>query len=72
MRKWEAFEQVEGIDFDETFAPAVNWTTVRFLLLMSILLGLETKQVDYVAGFVQASIDTTVYVEHTERLRSIR
>jgi hypothetical protein len=30
--------------------------------MMSILLGLETKQVDYVA-FVQADIDTTVYVE---------
>jgi hypothetical protein len=30
---------------------------------MSILLGLETKQVDYVAAFVQANIDTTVYVE---------
>jgi hypothetical protein len=29
----------------------------------SILLGLETKQVDYVAAFVQADNDTTVYVE---------
>jgi hypothetical protein len=44
------FEQIEGIDFDETFAPVVNWITVRFLLMMSILLGLETKQVDYVAA----------------------
>jgi hypothetical protein len=30
--------------------------------MMSILLELETKQVDYVARFVQASIDTTAYV----------
>jgi hypothetical protein len=57
------FEQIEGVDYTETFAPVVNWTTVRFLLMMSILLGLETKQVDYVAAFVQADIDTTVYVE---------
>jgi hypothetical protein len=57
------FEQIEGIDFDETFAPVVNWTTVRFLLMMSILLGLETKQVDYVTAFVQADIGTTVFVE---------
>jgi hypothetical protein len=56
----QGFEQVEGIDFDETFAPVVNWTTVRFLHMMFILLGLEMKQVDYVAGFVQASIDTKV------------
>jgi hypothetical protein len=69
MRKLKArfcargFEQKEGIDYNETFAPVVNWTTVRFLLIMSILLGLETKQVDYVAAFVQSDIDTTVYVE---------
>jgi hypothetical protein len=64
MRKLKArfcargFVQIEGIDFDETFAQR---TTVRFLLMMSILL--ETKQVDYVAAFVQADIDTTVFVE---------
>ncbi|KAG7343789.1 reverse transcriptase RNA-dependent DNA polymerase [Nitzschia inconspicua] len=69
MRKLKArfcargFEQTEGVDYDETFAPVVNWTTVRFLLMMSILLGLETRQVDYVAAFVQADIDMDVYVE---------
>jgi len=69
MRKLKArfcargYEQTEGVDFTETFAPVVNWTTVRFLLMMSILLGLETRQVDYVAAFVQADIDTEVYVE---------
>jgi Reverse transcriptase (RNA-dependent DNA polymerase) len=69
MRKLKArfcargFEQTEGVDYDETYAPVVNWTTVRFLLMMSILLGLETRQVDYVAAFVQADIDMDVYVE---------
>jgi Reverse transcriptase (RNA-dependent DNA polymerase) len=69
MRKLKArfcargYEQTEGVDFTETFAPVVNWTTVRFLLMMSILLGLETRQVDYVAAFIQAEIDTEVYVE---------
>jgi hypothetical protein len=56
VRKFRArgLEQVEGSDFDETFAPVVSWTTVRFLLMMSILLGLATKQVDYIDAFVQA------------------
>jgi hypothetical protein len=69
MRKLKArfcargYEQIEGVDYYETFAPVVNWTTVRFLLMMSILLGLETKQVDCVAAFVQADIDITVFVE---------
>jgi hypothetical protein len=69
MRKLKArfcargFEQTPGIDFHETYAPVVNWTTVRFLLIMSILLNLSTRQVDYVAAFVQSDIDTEVYVE---------
>jgi hypothetical protein len=40
MRKLKApfsargFEQIEGFDYSETFAPGVNWATVRFLLKM--------------------------------------
>jgi hypothetical protein len=57
------FEQVEGVDYFETFAPVVMWLTVRLLLIMSILLNLETTQIDYTAAFVHAPIDCLVYVE---------
>ena len=57
------FEQKEGIDYFETYAPVVNWQTVRLLLMSSILLNLSTKQIDYTAAFVQAEIDTDVYVQ---------
>ena len=57
------YEQVEGQDYFETFAPVVQWLTVRLILIMTILLGLENKQIDYTAAFVQAPIDTDVYVE---------
>jgi hypothetical protein len=56
------FEQVEGVDYFETFAPVVMWLTVRLLLIMSILLKLETTQIDYTAAFVHADIDCLVYV----------
>ena len=49
--------QIEGMDFFETFAPVVNWQTVRIMLVLSIILGLQTVQVDYTAAFVQAPID---------------
>ena len=49
--------QLEGVDFFDTFAPVVNWTTVRLMLILSIILGLSTKQVDYTAAFVHAPID---------------
>jgi hypothetical protein len=49
--------QVEGVDFFDTFAPVVNWTSVRLLLILSVILELSTKQVDYTAAFVHAPID---------------
>jgi hypothetical protein len=53
---------VEGVDYFETFAPVVMWLTVRLLLIMSILLELETTQIDYTAAFVHADIGCLVYV----------
>ena len=49
--------QVEGVDFFDTYAPVVQWSTVRLLLILSILLNLQTCQVDYTAAFVHAPID---------------
>ena len=57
------FEQVEGVDYFETFSPVVMWSTVRLLLIMSILLNLDTTQIDYTAAFVHAPIDCLVYVD---------
>lgn len=50
-------KQREGIDFFDTYAPVVNWQTVRLMLILSITLGLATKQLDYTAAFVHAPID---------------
>ena len=50
-------KQIAGKDYFETFAPVVMWQSVRFILVLSILLGLEIKQVDYTAAFVHAPID---------------
>eukprot|EP00980_Cylindrotheca_fusiformis_P027375 scaffold20213_cov51-Cylindrotheca_fusiformis.AAC.3 len=58
--------QKDGVDFDssETYSPVVSWNTVRLLLILSLVLGLETKQVDYTAVFVHAPIgDKDVYCE---------
>jgi hypothetical protein len=56
-------KQKEGIDYFETYAPVVSWQTIRLLLILSIKLGLKTKQVDYTAAFVQSKIKEEVYVE---------
>jgi hypothetical protein len=43
-------KQIEGVNFFDTFAPVVNWTTVRLMLILSIVLGLSTCQVNYTAA----------------------
>ena len=55
--------QIEGVDFFDTYAPVVSWLTVRIVMIISLILRLESVQVDYTAAFIQAPIDDEVYVE---------
>ena len=57
--------QKEGVDFFDTYAPVVSWSTVRLLLTLSVIHDLETRQVDYTNAFVQADLhdDEHVYIE---------
>jgi hypothetical protein len=58
-------QQLEGIDFFETYAPVVQWTTVRLMLILEVLLGLKSKQGDVTAAFLHGELgeDEKVYVE---------
>ena len=44
MQRW-------GIGFWETYAPVVNWISVRLLLILAIIHGLDTKSIDFVLAF---------------------
>lgn len=54
--------QIQDVDFHETWAPVVNWNTVRLMLILSQVLGLSTKQVDYTTAFLHAPIEEEVFV----------
>ena len=58
-------QQVHGIDFFETYAPVVQWTTIRLMLILEVLLGLKSKQGDITAAFVHADVEKgeDIYVE---------
>ena len=57
------YEQIEGVDYFDTYAPVITWTTVRLLLILTVVLGLKSKQVDYTAAFVHAPVEEDIYVE---------
>ena len=56
-------QQQRGIDYWETYAPVVNWVSVRFLLIISQLAGLETQAIDCVLTFTQEKLDVPVYMK---------
>jgi hypothetical protein len=56
-------KQREGIDYEQTYSPVVSWTSIRFLLTMTLLNKWHTRQIDYVQAFPQAPIDRPMYME---------
>jgi Reverse transcriptase (RNA-dependent DNA polymerase) len=56
-------QQIEGFNFFDTYAPVVQWSTIRLLLMVSLMLNLSTQQVDYTAAFLHAPLEDEVYCE---------
>jgi hypothetical protein len=55
-------QQIEGLNFWDTYAPVVSWRTIRLTLVLSLLSNLKTRQLDYVGAFPQADADCEVYM----------
>jgi hypothetical protein len=56
-------EQAFGRDYWETYAPVASWATIRLLMLLSTILNLKTRQVDYTQAFPQAALDEPVFMK---------
>jgi hypothetical protein len=56
-------QQTWGLDYWETYAPVVTWASVRLLLIVAKIHGLESKSIDFVLAFPQADLDVPVYME---------
>ena len=58
MQKW-------GVNYWETYAPVVNWISVRTLLAISIMQDLPTTAIDFVLAFPQATLSEheRIYME---------
>ncbi len=56
-------EQELGRDYWETYAPVASWSTIRLLMLLSSIMDLKTRQVDYTQAFPQAKLDEPVFIK---------
>jgi hypothetical protein len=67
--KWKARltvhggQQQYGINYFETYAPVVNWFSVRLFMALSLINGWHTRQIDFVLAYPQAPIECDLYMK---------
>jgi hypothetical protein len=59
----QGFDQIHGIDYEETFAPTGKLSTLRMLLLYSLHQNLQITQFDVQGAFLHAPLSEEVYIK---------
>ena len=62
----KGYTQQPGIDFTETYAPVVKFTTIRTMLALAALKGYNVTQMDVTTAYLHADVDTELYMEQPE------
>jgi hypothetical protein len=57
------FSQIEGITYDETFAPVARYSSIRSILALSAHMGWNIHQMDVKTTFLNDIIEEEVYIE---------
>jgi hypothetical protein len=59
----KGYSQVEGLDFEETFAPVARLESIRILLAYATHHNFKLYQMDVKSAFLSRAIEEEVYVE---------
>ena len=54
--------QVHGVHYWDTYATVVTWQTVRLFLILSLILGWQSRQLDFVMAYPQAPAEMPLYM----------
>ena len=55
--------QVYGHNYWDTYAPIVNWISIRMMLTLSVIHQLYTTSINFTLAFLQADVEATIYME---------
>jgi len=59
----QGYTQIEGVDFDETFAPVARLESIRSLLSIACHLDFKLYHMDVKSAFLNGVLQEEVYVE---------
>jgi hypothetical protein len=62
----QGFSQIEGIDYDETFAPVARYSSIISILALLAQMGWLIHQMDVKTVFLNEIIEEEVYIEKPE------
>ena len=62
----KGYAQVEGVDFEETFAPVARLEAIRVLLAFANYKKLKVYQMDVKSAFLNGNLEEEVYIEQPE------
>jgi hypothetical protein len=69
IMKWKArlcaggHRSLEFVDYWSTYSPVVSWSTVRLVIVMTLLNDWHIQSIDFVLAFPQAPIKTDIYMK---------
>ncbi|CAM6115753.1 unnamed protein product [Calypogeia fissa] len=55
-------DQIEGVDYDETFAPVIKWSTVRLVIALAAAYGWPICHMDVVTAFLNGLLQEEIYM----------
>jgi len=68
----KCYNQEEGIDYGETFAPVARLEAVRLLLAFACMSAFKLFQMDVKCAFLNGIINDEVYVQHPNHVYKLK
>ena len=62
----KGYSQVEGVDFNETFAPVAKFSTIRCILALGAAMDLEMHQMDVKTAFLNGDLEEDIYMDQPQ------
>ena len=62
----KGFRQKEGLDYFDTYSPVTRITSIRMLMAIASIHGLEIHQMDVKTAFLNGELDEEIYMEQPE------